>query len=91
MRRADVVVYEPFAGPLYTGNGAAGGAELQSFYLARALASGGLHVRHVVAEIGAMRTAEGVEVVPLSRAYGGRGITRRRAILSALARADGHV
>ena len=91
MRRADVVVYEPFAGPLYSGKGAAGGAELQSFYLARALANGGLRVRHVVAEIGAMRTPQGVEVVPLSRAYGGRGIARRRAILSALARADGQV
>src|SRR5207247_7535818 len=71
---ADVVVFEPFAGPLYSGEGVAGGAELQSFYLARSLATAGFRVRHVVSGIGRTRTHEGVELVPLSAAYGRRGI-----------------
>jgi glycosyltransferase involved in cell wall biosynthesis len=90
-RGADVVVFAAFAGPLYNGKGVAGGAELQSFYLARSLARAGFRVRHVVAAVDATRTEDGVEVVPLSAGYARRGFTRRRAIVRALREADGRV
>jgi hypothetical protein len=82
--RADVVVYSAGAGPLYGGQGVAGGAELQSVYIARALAVGGFRVRHVVASAGISRTQEGVEVVELPAQYGVRGLSRRRAIVDGL-------
>jgi glycosyltransferase involved in cell wall biosynthesis len=90
-RSADVVIYAPFAGPLYSGEGYVGGAELQSFYLARALANGGLRVRHILADLGPMRTPDGIEVMPLPREYAKRGIPRRRAIVRALRDADARV
>jgi glycosyltransferase involved in cell wall biosynthesis len=90
-RDADVIVYGPFAGPLYGGSGQAGGAELQSFYIARSLAVAGLRVRQVVFGAGVTRSAEGVEVVPLPPEYAGRGLARRRAIVHALRQANGCV
>ena len=46
---ADVAVYAPLAAALYVeGGGHTGGAEIQSFHLAHALAAQGLRVRHVV-------------------------------------------
>ena len=91
---ADVVVYAANAGPLYGGEGRedeAGGAELQSVYIARALAKAGFRVRHVVASAGISRTPEGVEVLLLSRQYAQRGLPRRRAIVQALRESDGSV
>lgn len=89
--RADVVVYSATAGPLYGGAGAAGGAELQSFYIARGLAQAGFRVRHVVADAAIERTPEGVEVHRLPPGYGVRGLARRRAIVEGLRSADGRV
>src|SRR5438094_3406835 len=88
---ADVVVFAPFAGPLYGGEGQAGGAELQSYYLARWLARSGLRVRHLVDGGTPMRSPDGVEVVPLRPDVHKRGLARRRAILGALHDADGLV
>jgi glycosyltransferase involved in cell wall biosynthesis len=89
--RADVAVYSAGAGPLYGGVGVAGGAELQSFYIARALALGGFRVRHVVASAGICRTPEGVEVLELPPHYAVRGLSRRRAIVDGLRAADARV
>ncbi len=90
-READVVVYAPFAGPLYVPDGVSGGAELQAVTLARSLARAGLKVRHVVAAAAAERSPDGVELVELSADFHRRGLPRRRAILSALREADGRV
>jgi glycosyltransferase involved in cell wall biosynthesis len=93
MRRpaVDVVVYSATAGPLYGGQGAAGGAELQSYYIARALAESGFRVRHVVADAAIDRTPEGVEVHRLPVGYGVRGLARRRAIFEGLHKANGRL
>jgi glycosyltransferase involved in cell wall biosynthesis len=88
---ADVVLFAPFAGAFYGGEGQAGGAELQSFHLARWLAETGLRVRHIVDGAGPTRSSEGVEVVPLGRDAHKRGLARRRAIWRALRAADGLV
>ena len=88
---ADVVVFAPFAGPLYGGEGQAGGAELQSYHLALWLAGSGLRVRHIVEGAGPMRPPEGIEVVLLGPDVHRRGLPRRRAILRALREADGLV
>ena len=90
-RSADVVVYSASAGPFYGGDGVAGGAELQSVYIARALATAGYRVRHVVAQAAMRRTPEGVEVQQLPPGYGVRGLARRRAIIEGLRTADGRV
>jgi glycosyltransferase involved in cell wall biosynthesis len=86
-----VVVYAPFAGALYGAGGAAGGAELQAFTIARSLALAGLRVRHIVTAAGTGRTVEGVEVVQLSPEYERRGLPGRRAVIRALREADGSV
>jgi glycosyltransferase involved in cell wall biosynthesis len=91
MAVADVVVYAAHAGSFYGGSGLPGGAELQSVYIARALASAGFRVRHVVAEAEIARTSEGVEVVRLPRHYAERGLPRRLAIVQALRRSDGRL
>jgi glycosyltransferase involved in cell wall biosynthesis len=92
MPAVDVVVYAANAGPFYGAKGIPpGGAELQSYYLARALASAGLRTRHVVAEAGLSRTSEGVEVFRLPSDYAVPGLRRRRAIVEGLRRSDGHV
>jgi glycosyltransferase involved in cell wall biosynthesis len=88
---ADVVVYSATAGPLYGAAGQAGGAELHTVYVARALAKAGFRVRHVVAAAGISRTPDGVEVVLLSRPYLDGGLPRRRAIVQALRESDGSV
>jgi glycosyltransferase involved in cell wall biosynthesis len=88
---ADVVLFAPFAGPFYGGEGQAGGAELQSYYLARWLARSGLRVRHLVDGGSPMRSPDGVEVLPLPPDVHKRGLARRRAILGALHDADGRV
>jgi glycosyltransferase involved in cell wall biosynthesis len=87
----DVVLFAPFAGPLYGAEGQAGGAELQSYELARWLARSGLRVRHLVDGAAAMRSPDGVDVVPLGPDVHKRGLARRRAILRALYEADGRV
>jgi glycosyltransferase involved in cell wall biosynthesis len=89
MRRppaADVAIYSPHAAALYlAGVGTTGGAELQSYYIASALARGGLHVRHIVApEGGELAATDGVELVCLDRRYHERGVARRRAIFAGL-------
>jgi glycosyltransferase involved in cell wall biosynthesis len=92
MPAVDVVVYAANAGPFYGAKSIPpGGAELQSYYLARALASAGLRTRHVVADAGLSRTSEGVEVIRLASDYAVPGLRRRRAIVEGLRRADGHV
>lgn len=68
-----------------------GGAELQSVYIARALASAGLRVRHVVADAEISRTPEGVEVFRLPPHYAERGLPRRLAIVQGLRRSDGRL
>ena len=88
---ADVVVYAPSAGFFYGVVGVTGGAELQSTYIARALALGGFRVRHVVEDAALSRTPEGVEVVRLPSHYGEGGLPRRLAIVQGLRRADGNV
>jgi Glycosyl transferases group 1 len=86
---ADVAVYAPFAGPLYEpGGGPVGGAELQSAYLASALAERGVRVRHVVAARRPPAEREGVEIVALRPEYEAGGLLRRRAIVHALRQAD---
>jgi glycosyltransferase involved in cell wall biosynthesis len=88
---ADVVLFAPFAGPLYGGQGQAGGAELQSYHLARWLALSGLRVRHIVEGASPLRSPEGVELVRLGPGVHTRGLGRRQAILRALHEADGLV
>jgi glycosyltransferase involved in cell wall biosynthesis len=88
---ADVVIFAPSAGPLYGAPGQAGGAELQSYHLARWLAQSGLRVRHVVESSAPMEPPDGIEVVSLGPDVHRRGLPRRRAILQALRRADGRV
>jgi glycosyltransferase involved in cell wall biosynthesis len=88
---ADVVLFAPFAGPLYGGEGQAGGAELQSYHLARWLALSGLRVRHIVDGASALRSPDGVELVLLGPGVHTRGFARRQAILRALHEADGLV
>jgi glycosyltransferase involved in cell wall biosynthesis len=91
MPAVDVVVYAANAGPFYGAKGLPGGAELQSYYLARALASAGLRTRHVVADAEVSRTPEGVEVFRLPPDYAMPGLRRRRAILQGLRQSDGRV
>lgn len=91
MSTCDVVVYAANAGPLYGGKGVPGGAELQSAYIARALATHGFRVRHVVADAEISRTPEGVEVLRLSPQYANRGLPRRLAIVQALRESGGDV
>jgi glycosyltransferase involved in cell wall biosynthesis len=88
---ADVVVYAPSAGFFYGMVGVTGGAELQSTYIARALAQGGFRVRHVVEDASLARTPEGVEIVRLPPQYAKGGLPRRLAIVQGLRRADGEV
>jgi glycosyltransferase involved in cell wall biosynthesis len=90
-RSADVVVYAPNAGPLYGAAGQTGGAELQSVNIARALATAGFRVRHVVTEAAISHTPDGVEVFLLPPHYAQGGLPRRRAILQALRESDGRV
>jgi glycosyltransferase involved in cell wall biosynthesis len=82
---ADAAIYAPLAGGLYGREGRAGGAELQSLYLARALARHGLRVRHIVfSQTSLPRQVDGVELVVLDGSYARGGLARRRAILRAL-------
>jgi glycosyltransferase involved in cell wall biosynthesis len=87
--RFEVAVLAPFAGAHYAGR-AVGGAELQSTYLVRALATAGLRVAHLVRleEDFTPREQDGVTVVPIESGYDRGGIARRRALLSALRAAD---
>jgi glycosyltransferase involved in cell wall biosynthesis len=90
--RCDVAIYAPFAGALYEREGRSGGAELQSLYLARALARHGLHVRHIVfTPAPPPAVFDGVELVALDSSYARSGLARRRAILRALRAADSAV
>lgn len=91
MPAVDVVVYAASAGPFYGGKGLPGGAELQSYYIARALASAGLRVRHVVADAELSRTPEGVEVFRLPPSYAQPGLPRRLAIVQGLRRSNGNL
>ena len=71
---ADVVVWAPLASPLYSGEGNVGGAEVQSFTLARSLALAGLRVRHVVATAAPRSAAP--DVTPDGGATRGRYLLR---------------
>ncbi len=84
-------MYAAGAGSLYGGKGVPGGAELQSVYIARALAVAGYRVRHVVADAAISRTREGVDVFCLPQHYAERGLPRRLAIVEGLRRSDGRV
>src|SRR5262249_8533029 len=87
--RTDVAVVAPYAGALYEGR-PVGGAELQSTYLARALAADGLRVAHLVRG-SAARDVDGVSVIPLGPGYDRGGLARRRAVWRALRAADASV
>jgi glycosyltransferase involved in cell wall biosynthesis len=87
----DVAVFAPFAGALYEPEpGPAGGAEIQSAYLVRALAERGFRVGHIVAGERLVGSTDGVEVLAMAR-YGAGGLARRRAIVSALHAANARV
>ena len=90
--KADVAIYAPLAAPLYVdGGGHTGGAEIQTFYLARALADAGLRVKHIVEPLVGQRLREpdrGVEAVAVGRLPGARVLARRRGIAASLAAAN---
>ena len=89
---ADVAVYAPFAGPLYESiPGPTGGAEVQTAYLAQALAKHGLRVVHIVFGTDLVPQRNGVRVVALPQSYGTRGLPRRLAVLASLREADAAV
>ncbi|HEY5320949.1 MAG TPA: glycosyltransferase family 4 protein [Galbitalea sp.] len=92
---ADVAIYSPLAAALYVeGGGHTGGAEIQSFYLARALAADGLRVRHVIEpELGQrLREDESlVEPIVLRPEPTARHFARYRGILSSLRAANARV
>ena len=93
-RAADVAVYAPHATALYRGGEAAGGAELQMTYVARALAYAGLRVVHLVFDDGRPLPprVEGVLIVRLpAEASSGNALSRRRAVAAGLRRADAAV
>lgn len=89
--RADVALFAPFAGSFYGGGGQAGGAELQSYHLARWLTDSGLRVRHIVDASGPMESSEGIELVSLGPDAHKRGLGRRRAVWRSLREADARV
>jgi len=91
--RSDVAIYAPLAGSLYEAGGAwSGGAELQSYLLARALADSGLSVRHiVVAPPAEIRRPADIELVLLGSGYAAGGAARRAAIVRALRAAAAQV
>jgi glycosyltransferase involved in cell wall biosynthesis len=95
VRRADVAIYTPPAAPLYAeGGGWAGGAEIQMYQLAHALAEAGLRVRHIVEPDPSERLIGfdgGVETVRVGRKEGTRIFGRRRGIIASLATADARV
>jgi glycosyltransferase involved in cell wall biosynthesis len=83
-----VALFAPFAGAFYGGAGQPGGAELQSYLLARWLAESGLRVCHIVDAAGPLESPDGIELVTLPPDAHKR---RRRAIWHALREADGRV
>jgi hypothetical protein len=88
-RRVDVAIYAPLAGAFYESNPRpTGGAELQSVYIARALAERGFRVRHIVAGSSIVSSRGGVETQLLPDGYTRRGLARRRAVVRALREAD---
>lgn len=90
---ADVAIYAPNAGSVYREGWYAGGAELQSFYLAHALVDAGCRVRHIVevAPGQALPPSDGgVELVAVGRMPSGP-LARYRGIARALAEADAGV
>jgi glycosyltransferase involved in cell wall biosynthesis len=92
--RFDVTIHGPLAAPLYVNGagGASGGAELQTFHLARALADRGLRVCHVVKDTpGLPDRSHGVELVRQPIEHSQTVPQYTRAVLGALRRADAHV
>lgn len=93
--RWDVAIHAPGAGSLYRadGPGATGGAELQAFYLARALAERGLRVAHIVTDVPALRQpGSQVDLVrQIPRTGGPRGTRSLPSIWEALSRTDASV
>jgi glycosyltransferase involved in cell wall biosynthesis len=94
--RHDVAIHAPFAGHLYAGGEGrlSGGAELQTFKLARALADQGLRVCHVVFAYDGVEPGEhdGVTVVTQPPDEFSRHLLLySRSIAVALARADAAV
>jgi hypothetical protein len=90
-----VAIHAPAAGSLYRADsrGASGGAELQAFYLARALAERGLRVAHIVTEVPPRRQL-GCQVdlvAQIPRTRGPRGTRSIPSIWQALSRTDASV
>jgi glycosyltransferase involved in cell wall biosynthesis len=94
-RKWDVVIHAPLAGALYSTDrsGWAGGAELQAYYLAHALADRGLRVAHIVLEDSTLEQHhDGVDLVfQRPRTSGVQGTRSVRAIWEALALTDAAV
>ena len=91
----DVAIHAPLSAALYRadGSGWTGGAELQAYYIARALAERGLRVVHIVAEDPSLPSrSQGVDLLfePAVR-RGPRGTQRVRMLWDVLARADASV
>lgn len=88
----DVAVYAPYAGALYEREPRpTGGAEMQSAYIARALAQRGLRVRHIVRGDDLADERDGVEVQAIDASYDRGGLARRRAAFAALRAANARV
>lgn len=89
--RFDVTIHAPLAAPLYVEGeaGGSGGAELQTFHLARTLASHGLRVCHVVRDgPGLPERSEGVQLVRQPIEHHQSIVQYTRALDAALRRAD---
>lgn len=93
--RYDVAIHELFSGPLYKGGGDgwSGGAELQAYRLAYALAERGLRVAQIVLdEPGLPSRVDGVDLITQQGSRRGpRGMRRLPSYWSALHRADASV
>jgi glycosyltransferase involved in cell wall biosynthesis len=92
--RFDVTIHGPLAAPLYACGdaGASGGAELQTFHLACALADRGLRVCHVVKDgPGMPERSHGVELVRQPIEHDQTVVGYTRELHRALRRADAHL
>jgi glycosyltransferase involved in cell wall biosynthesis len=91
----DVAVYAPWASPLFTGDRtrSSGGAELQTWFLSRALADRGLRVAHVVLDMpGLPGRSDGIELVTQPEDVWSYSLPQNvRAITASLRRADARV
>src|SRR5205809_116661 len=95
VRRRDVAIYAPHAAAFYSDGPAppSGGAESQTYELARFLAGVGLDVCHVVFDHGSLdQSQDGIELVPLPPDLAEHHIARHTsAIVRTLERANARV